>query len=75
MPLTRTLKARVLALMAGKPVIRQGNRFVFLTGKNLETYNEIERLAASGETKEAERILLDLGRSVFGEDFDPNATE
>ena len=75
MPLTRTLKARVLALMAGKPVIRQGNKFVFLTGKNLETYQEIERLAAQGDSSEAERILMDLGRSVFGDDFDPNATE
>ena len=75
MPLTRTLKSRVLALMAGRPVIRQGTRFVFLTGRNLETYNEIERLAKAGEGKQAEVLLLELGRTVFGDEFDPNATD
>lgn len=75
MPLTRTLKGRVLALMAGRPVIRQGTRFVILTGKNLDTYNEIERLAGLGEGKDAERLLIDLGQTVFGEGFDPNASD
>ena len=72
MPLTRTLKHRVLTMMAGKPVIRQGPRFVLLTGKNLETYGEIERLTALGDNKEAERLLMEVGQAVFGPDFDPN---
>ncbi len=73
MPLTRTLKHRVLTLMAGKPVIRQGTQFVFLTGNNLKLYQEIERLSAKGESKEAERLLMELGQAVFGPEFDPNA--
>lgn len=73
MPLTRTLKHRVLATMAGRPAIRQGTQFVFLTGKNLDTYHEIERLAKAGEGKEAERQLMELGRAVFGDSFDPEA--
>jgi hypothetical protein len=72
MPLTRSLKTRVLTLMAGRPVIRQGPKFVLLTGPNLETYHEIERLAAAGEGKEAEALLMELGRTIFGDDFDPN---
>ena len=72
MPLTRSLKTRVLTLMAGRPVIRQGPKFVLLTGKNLDTYNEIERLAAAGEGKQAESLLMELGQTVFGEDFNPN---
>jgi hypothetical protein len=72
MPLTRSLKTRVLTLMAGRPVIRQGPKFVLLTGPNLETYHEIERLAAAGEGKAAEALLMELGRTIFGDDFDPN---
>lgn len=72
MPLTRSLKTRVLTLMAGRPTIRQGPKFVLLTGKNLDTYQEIERLAQAGESKEADALLMELGRTVFGEDFDPN---
>jgi hypothetical protein len=73
MPLTRTLKHRVLATMAGRPAIRQGTQFVFLTAKNLDAYHEIERLAKAGDGKEAERLLIELGRAVFGDAFDPEA--
>ena len=73
MPLTRTLKSRALTLMAGKPVIRHGTQFVVLTGKNLETYNEIERLAQEGESKQAESLIEELGKRMFGPEFDPHA--
>jgi len=59
--------------MAGKPVIRNGTQFVILTGKNLETYHEIERLAKSGESKQAESLIGELGKRMFGPEFDPNS--
>jgi hypothetical protein len=72
-PLERTLKSKALTLMAGKPVIRHGPQFVVLTGKNLETYNEIERLAQAGESKKAEALIEELGKRMFGPEFDPYA--
>lgn len=74
MPLTRTQRGQVLTTLAGRPVIKNGSQVVMLSGDDLETYKQIQSLTAQGKSKEADALLLELGRKVFGPDFDPNAS-
>jgi hypothetical protein len=71
MPLTRTQRGQLISTIGGRPVIKNGSQVVMLSGDDLETYKEIQRLTAQGKSKEADALLLELGRKVFGPDFDP----
>jgi hypothetical protein len=73
MPLTRTQRGQVISTIAGRRVIKNGEQVVMLSGDDLETHKEIERLTAQGKSKEADVLLLELGRKIFGPDFNPQA--